>query len=66
MKEQLEKIRQEALDCLSKASDTNELDALRAGTDAPAPELCENTVSVDVAPWQIVTVKVRQKGEGIG
>lgn len=35
-------------------------------TDAPAPELCENTVSVDVAPWQIVTVKVRQKGEGIG
>lgn len=29
MKEQLEKIRQEALDALSKASDTNELDALR-------------------------------------
>ena len=29
MKEQLEKIRQEALEALSKASDTNELDALR-------------------------------------
>ena len=29
MKEQLEKIRQEALDALSKAADTNELDALR-------------------------------------
>lgn len=29
MKEQLEKIRQEALDALSKASDTNKLDALR-------------------------------------